>query len=117
MSGRATASIVEFSGSSVALSATAARTARGEASDDADDARIAVDLDRVAVRDRGRCNLRADDGRDPVLARDDGIVAQHPTSVRDPAQGERHVDLATATGDADGHAALVGDRPAGDVER
>jgi hypothetical protein len=86
MSGRATASIVELSGSRVPLSATAARTAF---TDDADDARIAVDLDRLTVGDHLRCEAGADDGGDAVLAGDDRAVAEHAARVGHDGAGRR----------------------------
>src|SRR4051794_17197571 len=103
MSGRATASIVELSGRSVPLSATAARTSRGDGSrtvagrgdflnrplDDADDAHVTVDLDGLAVGDDLRGGARADHGGDRVLARDHGAVAEHAAGIRDHGRDRR----------------------------
>src|SRR4051812_22917342 len=84
MSGRATASIVEFSGSSVTAAATAAMTRR---SDDADDAGVTIDLDGLAVDDHLRGDRGADHGGHAVLAGDDRGVAQHTAGVRDHRAG------------------------------
>src|SRR4051812_16567230 len=98
MSGRATASMVELSGRSVTANATAATTARcagravvmaSRSTDDADDARIAVDLDGLAVGDRLGGEAGADHGGNAVLAGHHRGVAEHATGVGDDRAGRR----------------------------
>src|SRR4051794_21300319 len=94
--GRATAIMVELSGASMVASAVVARIGVYPRSlmvawvlDDTDDPRVAVDLDRLPVPDRGGRATGPDHGRDAVLAGDDRAVAEDAAGVGHHRRGRR----------------------------
>src|SRR6476620_11384628 len=95
MSGSATTIMVELSGASIVPNPAVTSTARPSAAsscatratinstslEDPDDTLVAIHLDQLAVLDQHRGQANANHGRDAVLARHDGAVAEHPTRV------------------------------------